>query len=294
MNSPRIQWIRHGLQGTILVGLVCLAGLAGYRAIHAADPGPPGAEQVFFDHIRGNTWSLQIGPLSLLDPLGGVESVAASRSVGWIVLSAIALPVLVTVIAGRVFCSWVCPVGFVLELADRLRARSAAWSGRRRRNLGFWRGSKYILLLSGLALSAIAATPILSLFYPPAVFVRELHQWILRASDISHILGSGITWATPFLLAILGVEMLISRRWWCRYLCPGGALYSLFGAGRLLRVSSPDQHCDRCGECVTACGMGLNPMAGLTGSECDNCLACMSACPPDALHPILSMPGRKP
>jgi ferredoxin-type protein NapH len=155
----------------------------------------------------------------------------------------------------------------------------------RRRNVGFWRGNKYVLLAVGLLGSAVLSVPLIGYLYPPAVLARELHGWAYALS-----LGSEGTWqraltaAGAALLGLVAVEVFISRRMWCRYLCPGGALYSLLGARRLIKVTPPDERCDQCGLCVTECGMGLNPMAGITGVECDNCLACLSHCPPDALH----------
>lgn len=85
------------------------------------------------------------------------------------------------------------------------------------------------------------------------------------------------------LAAIIAMELTISRRWWCRYLCPGGALYSLLGWARLVRVQRKAALCDQCGTCVEVCPMGLAPMQDRFGLECDNCALCISNCPTSAL-----------
>ena len=57
--------------------------------------------------LRGGPWSVQIGDLSMTDPLAGAESIVASRSVMWVLAFSLVVPLLATLILGRVFCSWV-------------------------------------------------------------------------------------------------------------------------------------------------------------------------------------------
>ena len=280
-----VQWLRHLLRLATLLLIVALPLLAAYRVAHPpVGSAAAGRAAVLLEGMRGNTWSLQIGALSLSDPLGAVESLVAGKALVSALLLGLALPVLVTVVLGRVFCAWVCPVGFLLELGDKLR-HGMGRIGLRPRNIAFWRGNKYVLLVVGLIFSAALATPLLSAFYPPALLVGELHRWAwVFVSG-----GGGVTWGVLFLLSILLVELFVSRRMWCRYLCPGGALYNLLGWRRTVRISLPDEKCDRCGDCVVECGMGLNPMDGLTGLECDNCLVCVDVCPPDALANVVAL-----
>lgn len=283
--TRRTQWLRHGVRALVLLGAIALATLAGYRSLHAGDPGPGGVDPKLLRVVRGNSWSVEIGPLSLTDPLGGLESLFAGKVLVSALVVGLALPIVATMLAGKLFCSWICPAGFLLELADRLRRLAP---GRSRRNhIGFWRGNKYVLLGVGLSFSAAVATPILVYIYPPAVLMRELHQWTYSwFADRStwNLVAAGTTWGLTFLFLIVAFELFVSRRMWCRYFCPGGALYGLLGALRIWRVSPPDAACDRCGECVAACPLGLNPMQSRTGIECDNCFACVGSCPVDALH----------
>ena len=280
-----VQWLRHLLRLAILVFIVVLPLLAAYRVVHpTVGSAAASRAEVLLEGVRGNTWTLQIGSLSLSDPLGSVESLAAGKAPVSALLMGMAIPLLVTVALGRVFCAWACPVGFLLEWGDKLRS-SFKKIGFRPRNIAFWRGNKYVLLAVGLSASAALATPLLSAFYPPALLVGELHRWAWGV-----FAGGGeVTWAALFLLGILLAEIFISRRMWCRYLCPGGALYNLLGWRRAVRLSPPDEKCDQCGDCVVECGMGLNPMNGLTGLECDNCLVCVDVCPPGALVNVAAL-----
>ncbi|MDH3582662.1 MAG: 4Fe-4S binding protein, partial [Phycisphaerae bacterium] len=98
-----------------------------------------------------------------------------------------------------------------------------------------------------------------------------------------------ITGASVFLFGLLVVEVLVSQRLWCRYLCPGGALYGLIGRFRAVRVLRTAGKCTNCADCVVACPMALNPMRDKMGLECDNCLACVSTCQDGALSLALSL-----
>ena len=93
-------------------------------------------------------------------------------------------------------------------------------------------------------------------------------------------------------MAIVLVEVTISRRWWCRYVCPGGALYAVLGARRAVRVTLDAGACTGCAECVAACPMGLNPMRNQMGMDCDNCGECITSCNDGALGYRLRSPLR--
>lgn len=307
--KPNIQWLRHIIRLLVFALLFAIPCLMHYRLVlknHGVeevrakeqkgfgdhvilwlDAGFRGESEADFEHatenrattldtlkkIRGNTWSAEVAGVSMSDPLGGVESAAASRSVNRTLLVGMFIPVVVTVLFGRFFCSWICPAGFLFELADKLR------SGLHRlhavHHLNLWRGNKYVFLIIGLGLSALMGIPLLGHLYPPALVARESQQLMSGL-----LLGSGITITTTSLL-VLGIllfEIFVSRRAWCRHLCPGGALYSLLGSRRLARIHNHTDICTQCTDCIPACPMGLNPMKNKFGPECDLCLECHSAC----------------
>jgi len=247
--------------------------------------------------VRGSTWSLELFGLSLTDPLAVLESVVASRSARRVLLLGALIPVLGTLLLGRVFCSWICPAGFLLELSGKLR-RLLRFLELRPGKMRFWTGDKYLVLALGLAISFVIGLPVLGYLYPPALVGREAHNGITVMFDRAEegLLGfsaAGLTMASWFLLAIALVELAFGPRLWCRSLCPGGALYALLGRWRLVRVERTPARCTQCGGCVLACEMGLSPMTDQIGAECDNCGKCVADCPDDALHYALSRHGGK-
>ncbi len=237
--------------------------------------------------IYGGPWSFEIAGVSMSDPLGAFESILARKHVAYVVAISLIIPIVLTLLFGRVFCSWICPMGLLLELTDKIRS-ILRFLEIRPRNVKFLRGTKYALLAVGLLLTTITAVPILGYAYPPAIINREGHDLIFNAFDraetgLSGLSIAGLTWMSLILLAIVVFEVLVSRRWWCRYVCPGGGLYSIIGVARPIRVALVESKCTHCSDCVVACPLGLNPKNDQMGIECDNCGACISSCHDDAL-----------
>ena len=237
--------------------------------------------------VRGGPWSLQLGAVSMIEPLAAAESLAARKRASRVLWMGLIVPVLVALVLGRVYCSWICPMGLFLEFTDKLR-RMLRWLELRPRDVHVSRATKYVLLGVGLLLSAALALPVLGYAYPPALLGRELHDLVFGLFDHAEmgVFGfalSGLTWMSLVLLGIAVLEVTVSKRWWCRYVCPGGALYSLLGARRAVRVQRNAAACTACGLCDRACHLGLKPMQDRFGPECDNCGLCISNCADDAI-----------
>lgn len=325
LRTQAHQWIRHLVRLAVLAFIIVVPFLANYRNFIAAnqletirsqetrslprsavlklddffhasregsvrdDPQTQRAETLArLKKIRGNNWSAEIYGLSLTDPLAGTESLAAGKKFNRSIFLGMLIPVAATLVLGRFFCSWICPAGFLFEMADKVRAFLARMHVPVH-NTTLWHGNKYVLLTAGLALSFVFGLPLLGFFYPPALLGREIHGAVDSffrnlVDDPTNAGAISLTAVSLFLFVIVLVEVFVSRRMWCRYLCPGGALYTLLGALRLVRVGNHRPRCTHCTECVKICPMGLNPMGNDTpGPECDQCLACLGACEPGSL-----------
>ncbi len=326
MASDSLQWLRRTVQITVILMILAIPSVGRYtnylsaheldRMIEKWDGTLPGHALVAIDSVlrtlpggeidragrmqrnrtvalesaqmvRGGAWSVEIGALSMTDPLAAAESAVASRRIPWVLVAGFLVPVLATLLLGRVFCSWICPMGFLLECSDKLR-QMLRFLELHPRNLRAARETKYVLLAVGLFLTALFSVPVLGYAYPPAILSRELHDLVFAAFDRAEMGRFGfwigdLSWAVAFLAGIVALEVVVSRRWWCRYVCPGGALYSLLGWARPLRVKLVASRCTGCAQCTAACPMGLNPMKNQMGMECDSCGVCISSCNDDAL-----------
>lgn len=240
-----------------------------------------------------------------LDPLSGLGAMLARRA--WIPNLALALiTVAVTLIIGRAWCGWICPLGSLLEWVSFRKAHRRAKKISPR-----WRLAKYFLLASILALSLFGSLTLLVLD-PLAIFTRTLTTAILpglfyTVNSIEKILyhadflapaldgfdglvrGTVLPVEQPafaqnlpiaaFLFGLIALNLL-AHRLWCRYLCPLGALLGLLSKISLFRPVIGSA----CTEC-TLCAIKCKPGAIATDpdhfrimpSECTLCLDCMAA-----------------
>ncbi|MDP6815792.1 MAG: 4Fe-4S binding protein, partial [Alphaproteobacteria bacterium] len=229
------------------------------------------AEQL--DAIKGTTWSATFWGLQLSDPLAVLGQSAAGRGLHWPFLLTALIPVAATIVFGRFFCGWICPATLIYELNSNF-ASWLRWAGLEPGNRQFDRRLKYGVLVIGVALSAITGSIVVAAAYPPAIIGREMYYAIAQVG-----LGVG----SAVFLATMLFDLLVARRGFCRYLCPGGALYALLGRYRLVRIRRIVETCNDCAKCNAVCEFGLAPMTDGFGQECNNCAACMAICPTDAM-----------
>jgi ferredoxin-type protein NapF len=239
-----------------------------------------------------------------LDPLLGLSAILAGRT--WVDRALWGVVLLVaTALAGRFFCSYVCPLGAILDFLDpvlfRRAKRRTLESDRALRNL------KYVVLIVFIA-AALAGSSLVYLLdpislltrtytfalFPPFVGLVNLLLDVVRpvAEAMRWMDIATLSYAQPVfymslitILIFAGIVALgrLAPRFWCRYLCPLGALLSLVSPlGRWRRTVGPE--CPACGVCQDACPMGAAMDEGGTRTaECIQCRTCVAACPQDVI-----------
>ncbi len=180
----------------------------------------------------------------------------------------ISLIFVLTLLLGRFFCGWICPMGTLIEIIDFITRiipfGSALFRTKKNQplNFTFIRHSPSLFILAVIAPTIFFMPPVLQFFHP--------NIWIVRIFSLSL---SGIIFLT-----LLIVTSLISRRFWCRYICPLGALYGLIAKFSIfsLKIKSCS-HCTRC----NACPMGAaNYKTGeIIKSQCILCFEYEYSCP---------------
>ena len=286
----KLRWLSLFLVFAMLVLLPFLHVYQTYIAAHAYDLLAPAEKRLYdimetltapfvsdpelqLDNVKGNTWSGTFWGLQLSDPLAVVGQIAAGLKLYWPFILTALIPFVLTAVFGRFFCGWICPATLLYELNTGLAALLRK-AGLNTGNKRFDRRLKYAVLLLGVIISAITGSVVFAAFYPPVLIGREIYYAIALTG-----FGAG---AVFFLLTLL-FDLLVARRGFCRYVCPGGALYSLIGRFRLLRIRRIVESCNDCAKCNAVCEFGLDPLHDHFGQECNNCTACIAICPTDAM-----------
>ena len=262
---------------------------------------------LFFLVSKQRSWPADLANLPMrLDPLLMLAHLFASRT--FLLGSSLALlAILLTLVFGRAWCGWICPLGTVLDLFSLKR-----WRGKRPPPPESWRKVKYSLLLVTLAAAALGNLTLL-IFDPLTIFFRSLSVAIWPAIDqvvttieialfqapaLSDLVSTFDGWIRPnifptepihyrdtilFAAVFMGVIALnlFSPRFWCRYLCPLGGLLGLIGKLALFRREVGPE-CQGCNLCTSACPTGtIDPHKNYASdpSECTLCLDCLETCP---------------
>jgi polyferredoxin len=248
-----------------------------------------------------------------LDPLLGINAIFAAREIIPRALWGL-VTIGTTLLIGRFFCAYVCPMGASIDLLDLL-----FFSKKKRAGLKTDTGlkkAKYLLLIiflgaaiTGLSL-AFMMDPMALLtrfytffLYPLATTLTNLILDLLR--PFFHSLGwitlshthfaQPVFYMSAITLLIFGAIIALnhlSPRFWCRYLCPLGALLSLFSPlGLFKRRVSED--CTQCLKCQKSCPMGAIPEDPKRTSvaECIQCRTCLNVCPENAVRFPASLGG---
>jgi ferredoxin-type protein NapH len=286
----KLRWITLSIVFTMLILLPALYVYQTYVAAHAYDLLSPSAQKFYdfmesltkpfthdpkedLDAIKGSTWSGTFYGVQLSDPLSVLAQIAAGLNLYLPFILTALIPVVFTIIFGRFFCGWICPATFLYELNTNLAVlihKAGLYTGMHRFNLRF----KYLVLVIGIVISAVSGSVIISAIYPPAILGREMYYGIALGA-----FGGGMV----FFLITLLFDLLVARRGFCRYICPGGALYAILGYFRIFRIQRIVENCNDCAKCNAVCEFGLDPLRDGFGLECNNCTACIAVCPTEAL-----------
>jgi polyferredoxin len=234
-------------------------------------------------------WQLRNWPLNLFvqfDPLTAIGTILTTHTLYSNLLAALAT-VILTIIFGRFFCGWVCPFGSLHQLVGFLgnRKKPAA----QKIGLNAYRkaqGIKYFVLMVFLAMAAIpffSATLQTGLLDPIPLLTRSFNLTLLAIFDNAGFIsaqqrfyeGAWIIF-TIFLTAVL-LNLFIPR-FYCRFICPLGALFAVLSRFAIWRIGKNQEQCSNCKLCEQYCEGGCEPAGAIRISECVLCFNCYHLC----------------
>jgi polyferredoxin len=207
-----------------------------------------------------------------------------THAAGMFILTAF---LLISLLLRKSFCSWLCPVGTFSEFLWKVGKQTF----RRNFVVPRWldiplRSLKYILLsMFVYAVASMHPQDIRAFLDSPYGTVADVKM----LNFFRHL--------TAGAAATIGVLILTSffvQNFWCRYLCPYGALMSLPALLSPLRIRRDAQACIDCGKCAKACPalLPVDKLVQIRSAECTGCLECIAVCPAEGALK-LSAPGRR-
>jgi len=187
------------------------------------------------------------------------------------------------------FCSWLCPIG---TLSEGLWGIGQKLFGRNLKIPRFLdyplRGLKYLLLAFFMyAVYTMDIDALRRFIYSPYNKVADIKMYYFFAA------------ITPFAFSVIGILIVLSvvvKNFWCRYLCPYGALLGLGSLLSPMKINRNRQTCIDCGLCTKACPASIKVHTVLTvwSDECTSCLECVQVCPvKDTLEMRVHGSGRR-
>jgi len=231
------------------------------------------------------------------DPLAAIANALATRSLyqGLLWSLAILIP---TLFLGRFFCGWMCPLGTLNHFfgnlcSEKKRGLAGIAANRYQR----WQSLKYYLLIAFLA-AAFLGGAVVGIMDPLALLVRTLALSILPALNytlVALVNVSVFSFRQPhfrqgfvlglLFIAIMALNLRITR-FWCRALCPLGALLGLVSRWSILGLEKRVTQCGDCNRCLLHCQGGDDPIpkARWRKAECHLCMNCVADCPEGALQ----------
>lgn len=219
-------------------------------------------------------------------PIGAMQAVIGSWNFKFAFYVAGFL-MFVGALTGRFVCGWLCPFGLIQDLLHKIPFL---------RKINTFRGDKllrklkYVILLVFVVLLPMFVVDVMGQGAPyfcklicPAGTLEGGIPLVLLNRTMRGAVGWLYAWKNLLLLITIVLSMLIYRPF-CKYICPLGAVYSVFNPISVFRYRVDKEKCTNCKSCAKVCKMQVNPTENANHPECIRCGACKKACPENAIY----------
>ena len=187
---------------------------------------------------------------------------------------------------GRGVCGYLCPFGLVQDLLHKIPFVKKIETFKLDKPL---RKAKYLILLIFVILLPLFLVDIIGQGAPyfcklicPVGMLEGGIPLVWMNTSMRGAVGFLYAWKGLILLLTILLSVIIYRPF-CKYICPLGAIYSLFNSVSFFRYTLDHQKCIHCGRCKAVCEMQCDPVQNCNDLECIRCGKCKNACPVDAI-----------
>lgn len=215
-------------------------------------------------------------------PLGSLQNSLSSVSYRW-PLYVIGALILFGLLLGRIVCGFLCPFGLIQELLYKIPVPK--WKKNRITKLLSW--MKYVILAVFVIYIPLffgirygMPLPAFCKYICPAGTLEGGIPLVSLNPSLQNVAGALFNWKVFVMLLIL-VSACFAYRSFCRFICPLGAIYSLFAGISIFGIKVDEHRCNHCGRCIRQCKMDIKKPGD---RECIQCGECMEVCSQDAIQ----------
>jgi ferredoxin-type protein NapH len=206
-------------------------------------------------------------------PIGSIQHIAgAQHKIPFYVLGTVGL---VGVLVGRGSCGWLCPFGWFQELVYKIPVPKLRLPNR-------FNWTRYVVLVVLVFVIPILTRETWFCKLCPAGMLEGGIPQVLLDAGIRQLVGA-FYWLKAVILVGFVAWMSVTRRPFCRWICPLGALWAPFNSVSALRLHVDQAACIQCNRCQKVCPVNIRVYENPNDPSCIRCLACMRECPTDCI-----------
>jgi polyferredoxin len=205
-------------------------------------------------------------------PIGSIQDAVRAHRVPFYVLGVVGL---VGALAGRAACGWVCPFGWIQELVYKLPVPKLRLPNR-------FNWTRYVVLAALVVVIPFLTNASWFCKLCPAGALEGGIPWALISTDIRAMIGP-FYWLKIGILGGFLAWMSVTRRPFCRWVCPLGALWAPYNRVSAVRLNVDESTCIACNRCQEVCPVDVPVHENPDDPACIRCLACVRECPESSI-----------
>ncbi|KYC45209.1 MAG: quinol dehydrogenase membrane component [Candidatus Methanofastidiosum methylothiophilum] len=234
---------------------------------------------IFVKHLTGPVFNCYACPwASISCPIGLLQNFVMNGQVPTYVLGTMGA---VFVFVGSAFCGWVCPFGFFQDAIDFVKNIFKKKNKNPKRKPKLKNKSRDFSLITRLIV--LVTTLVLAIRFVDTIFCKLCPIGTIEAT-FPYQIANGFSYniwlaARIGILVVLIIMFFIISRFWCRYLCPIGALAGPSNKVSLLKLYHNGNNCQGCNICKDVCPLDIDVVNDLNSTRCTRCADCVDKCP---------------
>lgn len=219
-------------------------------------------------------------------PIGSLQAVIGSWNFK-MAYYVVGFLIFIGAMVGRLICGFLCPFGLIQDLLNKIPfpKKIRTFKGDKLlRKLKYVIFAVFVILLPLFLVDIMGqGAPYFCKLICPAGTLEGGLPLVLLNKSMRSALGWLYIWKNVILVITIILSILIYRPF-CKYICPLGALYSVFNPVSLYKYRVDKDKCIKCGKCAKACQMIVDPVENSNSPECIRCGRCRKVCPTDAIQ----------